>query len=177
MGHTNGGQSTSGDPKILRLLDRAAQVSAFIGMLVLLFISLAVTANVLMRWLFGSPLNGVGDLSGLATIIAISAALPLCLTHQGNINVDLLGKAMGGPINRTLDAFGAFVLLLFVAGIAWQLVGFAQGKMTAGETTWILGWKVAPWWWAAVGWFWLSVLCQAAVLYRIVFPGTGADHD
>lgn len=146
------------------MLDNVAEFSAFIGMIVLLLISLAVTANVLMRWLFASPINGVGDITNLATIIAISAALPLCLAHQGNIKVDLLGGGLGSRARQKLDAFGAFVLLLFVAGMAWQLTIFAHGKMMAGETTWLLGLNVAPWWWASAGWFWLSTLCQTAAV-------------
>lgn len=162
--------------RFLSLLDGLAQLSAFVGMVVLLLISLATTTNVLMRWLFAAPLNGVGDVSNLATIIAISAALPLCLVHQGNIKVDLLGKALGAKSHRWLNAFGALILLLFVGGIAWQLTIFAGGKTTAGETTWILGWKVAPWWWGAVFWFWLSVICQAAVVYKLVFNIEGAQN-
>lgn len=163
--------------KILKLLDILAQLSAFVGMIVLILISLAVTINILMRWLFAAPVNGVGDVSNLATIIALSAALPLCLTHQGNIKVDLLGRAFGRTPTRILDAFGAFVLLLIVAGMAWQLTLFAGDKMTAGEKTWILGWKVAPWWWVAVGWFWLSALCQGAVVCKLSLNIRETRHD
>lgn len=162
--------------RILKALETLAELSAFVGMIVLILISLAVTGNVLMRWLFAAPLNGVGDLSNLGTVIALSAALPSCLAHQGNIKVDLLGKSIGGRTGRYLDGFGALILLLFVAGMAWQLTLFAGGKTAAQETTWILGWKVAPWWWGAVGWFWLSVLCQAAVVYQLLFNAKEVTH-
>jgi len=163
--------------RLLILLDRLAELSAFVGMLALLFISLAVTVNVLLRWLFAYPINGLNDLTSLATIIAISAALPLCLAHQGNIKVDLAGKALGRREARVLDSFGALVLLLVVAGMAWQLSIFANGKMAAGETTWLLGWPVAPWWWAAVSWFWLSVLCQIGVVVRLALGIEARAHD
>lgn len=162
--------------RFLSLLENVAQLSAFVGMVVLLLISIGVTLNVLMRWLFASPIDGIGDVSNLATIIAISAALPLCLAHQGNIKVDLLGVALGPRFREWLDAFGAFILLLFVAGMAWQLTIFAHGKMMAGETTWLLGLNLAPWWFASAAWFWLSTLCQAAIVYKLLSE-TERSHD
>ena len=123
-----------------------SQVVALIGLAGLLALAFATVADVLMRWLFNSPITGVRDASSLFVAIVIAASLPSSINAGSNITIRFLGKALGRPWEVSLDIFGNFVTFLTLAAMSWQFWLYAKELGLAKETTWVLGWPVAPWW-------------------------------
>lgn len=159
-----------------------SQASAFIGAGALLLLSLAITGNILMRWLFAAPIHGVDDMAYLITATAIAAAAPLCFLRRGNIRVDFLGRFLSGTWKGSygiLEAFGGLFALAIVGLMTWQLALFASENSAAGATTLVLGWPSGPWWWAVTIFFGLTTFTQLVAIITALFATSEArdGHD
>lgn len=157
-----------------------ARLGAILGFMALVLLALAMSGNILLRWLFAAPVHGVDDLARLITAMAVASALPVCLIERGNISVDALGHALtriAGPwALRLLEAFGALVTLALVAAMCRQLALFAAENSRAGATTLILGWPTGPFWHVVAGFFALAVLAQAVVVLALLSRGAAGGR-
>ncbi|MGD1886345.1 MAG: TRAP transporter small permease [Cohaesibacteraceae bacterium] len=167
---------------ISRLVLQLSRLCAMIGAGGLLLLSLAITANILLRWLFSAPVHGVDDIAYLVTATAIAAAAPLCFLRRGNIRVDILGRISSDDSRvgyRLLEAFGGLITLAVVGLMTWQLALFAAENTASGAETLVLGWPSGPWWWAVAGFFGLTVLSQITAVAQALMPSmeTGSEHD
>ncbi|MDP2330688.1 MAG: TRAP transporter small permease subunit [Reyranella sp.] len=150
--------------RLLLLLVRVREGSrrlAWLAVFALLVVSLAVTLDVALRFLFDAPIHGLEDIVALAMIVAVVACFPAGFALGSNITVRFAGRALGGRWNAWLETFGQFVSLAFVSAVAWQLV--VNVGDIGGRTTFMLQWPVAPAWYAAAGLAILAALAQALV--------------
>lgn len=129
-----------------RRVDKLVLWLALAGAACLLVVALLTTADVLLRWLFAKPIPGLMDFSALGTAIVVAACFPMLIARRGNVTMRLLGNALGRPVARILDVFGALVTAVFFGLMTWQYVRFTIEAGQAGEASAILRWPVAPWW-------------------------------
>jgi len=129
--------------KLIRLTTRWI---AMIGLICLVGLTLATIADVLLRWLFSSPIAGVYDLYKLVIAVVVGSFFPVALIERHHISITFLGSAIGARINAWLNTFANFALLIFLVLLSWQLVLYVGEVRDTGETTWILQWSIAPWW-------------------------------
>lgn len=146
------------------MLGRWAGVLAAAGVGSLLLLSLAVVADVLMRWLFRSPIFIVADLSSLLTAIGIAACFATAICSRQHIAVTSLGEHLGGWARRALEAFGALAVMVFFGLSAWKLTQHALDQSGSGETTLLLGLPVAPAWWIVALAIAFAFVCAAVDL-------------
>ena len=125
---------------------RLSRMVSPIGLLGLIAVIFATMSDILMRWLFTKPITGVRDASSLFLAVIIVSFFPICLAQGGNIAFRFLGNMLGPRWRDVLEAFGNLVTLLVFVAIAWQIWGYADYLAANRETTWVLGWPVAPWW-------------------------------
>ena len=132
--------------KLESLLRIATQWIAMIGLVCLVALTLATIADVLMRWLFNSPIEGVNDMYSLAIAVVVGAFFPVALIERHHISITFLGSALGPRANALLNTLANVVLLVFLLLMSWQLIKYVNEVIDTGETTWILQIPVAPWW-------------------------------
>ena len=91
-------------------LDRLTRRVAFIGLVGLLAVAIATMVDVLLRWLFNSPIEGYEDVSQLLFAVIIAACFPAGLIQGRNITIRFLGKgpraardALAGGAGRDRD--------------------------------------------------------------------------
>jgi hypothetical protein len=75
------------------------------------------------------------------------------------------------PLGRAqlwLSALGHLASMAFITVIAWQLAKYASDVQQSGQTTWVLRWSLAPWWWAASALAALTVPVQFIVTLRAI---------
>ena len=72
----------------------------------------------------------------------MSLCLPLTQLRRANIIVDFFTVKAKPATRAWLDAFGALLLALVMAVLAWRLVVGTISMREAGETTTILGWPL-----------------------------------
>ena len=152
--------------KLEALANLTARWVAIVGLACLVVLALATIADVLMRWLFNSPIHGVHDLYKLVVAVVVGSFFPMALVERHHITIRFLGAAVGGRTNNWLNNFSNFALLGFLILMAWQLLKYVKEVMETGETTWILQWSVAPWWGIATLFVFLCIPIQLVVLVR-----------
>lgn len=129
-----------------RFLRLTTRWIAMIGLVCLVGLTLATIADVLMRWLFNSPIEGVHDLYSLMVAVVVGTFFPVALIERHHITITFLGSAMGTRVNSWLNTLSNVALLLFLVLLSWQLIRYVGELRETGETTWILQWPIAPWW-------------------------------
>ena len=149
-----------------RALDRLALSLALSAAAGLLLVALAIMADVLLRWLFNSPMRGLAEISALFTAAVVAACFPMAIARRGNVTIRLVGTVLGARATRLLDAFGALVSALFFAAMTWQYARYSAEMTGAGETTPMLRWPAGPWWWVVTAMIATATLIGFVVFWR-----------
>jgi TRAP-type C4-dicarboxylate transport system permease small subunit len=95
-----------------RTVTRTTRVIALIGLAGLLALASATVLDVLLRWIFNSPIVGLNDTHSLFTALIIASCFPLCIYRRGNITIRFIGDLFGPRVRNLLDAFGNLVTLI-----------------------------------------------------------------
>lgn len=139
---------------------------AVIGLVGLVVVALVTIADVLLRWLFNSPVDGVSEVSRLFVAVAISSFFPLALAERHHISIEFLGAWLGPRAKNWIDVLAHLVTSLFFVVVGWQFVLYTIEIGESGETTWLLGWAVAPWWAVTTIFMLICIPIQLLVLYQ-----------
>lgn len=129
----------------MRWLEKLAAAFALLGGACALFVAGMTLWSVVGRNLFAHPVQGDIELSQIGIALAIALCLPWCQLRRGNIIVDFFTQSAPGRVNGALDRFGALLLAVMLALLAWRTGVGARAVGAAGEQTMILG---LPMWWA-----------------------------
>jgi TRAP-type C4-dicarboxylate transport system permease small subunit len=157
-----------------------ARFAALFGMIGLVGFVLMTNADVLMRWLFNSPLNYIADVAPLVMAIVVAALFPFAIAARYHVTIELLGGLIGRRAQAWLEVFAALVGVVFFALVAWQIVLFTIDLHVRGQTTWVMQIPSAPWWVVASVFMVLCVLVQLIVLvvqFRRAATGAATDED
>jgi len=146
-----------------------AQLCAFFGMLALVAFVLMTIADVLMRWLFNSPINGVADAGPLIVAIVAAAFFPLSLAGRHHVSIGFLGSFLGTRATIWLEAFAALVTWVFFILLAWQIVRYTVELRQLGQTTWVVQIPIAPWWVVVSAFLVVCVAVQLGVVLTAFF--------
>ncbi|HEX9904744.1 MAG TPA: TRAP transporter small permease subunit [Propylenella sp.] len=151
------------------LLGPGTNWTAFVGAVAIMMVGIAIVSDVLMRWLFNSPILGVDDLSQFNLAVIVSSFFPMCLVGGHNITIRFLGKALGVRASLWLEVWGQSLTLLIFLLLAWQFFRFTLYDVTyTGLATVVLQIPQAPWWWVTTIIIWLCVPLQAVVVFETV---------
>jgi TRAP-type C4-dicarboxylate transport system permease small subunit len=127
-----------------RWLERLARGLAITGGLVLTAVTLMSLYSVVMRNLAGAPIQGDFELVQMGCAVAVAAFLPFAQLRNGNVFVDFFTARASDRTKARLDAFGALLVALALALIAWRTGAGALDAFRNGETTMIMA---LPIWW------------------------------
>ena len=105
--------------KIVRATDAVSTLAAYAAGVVLVLLMLLTVADVVGRY-FGSPINGVFDLTHFAVAIMVYLGLAYCGMRGAHVVIELLydklPRATQAPFNRVINLAGC---VLF-AVICWR---------------------------------------------------------
>jgi TRAP-type C4-dicarboxylate transport system permease small subunit len=123
----------------LKILKNLAQLCAILAGLLLTAITLMTCISLIGRNTTGATLVGDFELTGVATGAAIALFMPYCQLRRGNIIVDFFTTGLRDQTNDRLDRFGALLLAMLFALLAWRTtLGGLNSYATHSETQ-ILG--------------------------------------
>ncbi len=141
-------------------------------------IAFSIVVDVLMRWLFNSPIMAVDDLNKFNVAIVVASFFPLGLVAKQFVTIRFLGKAMGTRSALWLEVVGAVGTLIVFFLLAWQFFMFTSEVQTSGLATVVLEVHQAPWWWAVTAIIVLCVPTQIAVLLDSLYQAvTGIPRE
>lgn len=139
---------------------------ALIGVVGLVAVALVTIGDVLLRWLFNMPVDGVSEVSRLVVAISIASFFPMALADRHHVSIEFLGAALGPRAGLWLDALAHLVTSFFFLVLGWQFILYTIEVGESGETTWLLGWRVAPWWTVTTVFMLICIPVQALILYH-----------
>jgi len=139
---------------------------AFLGVLGMLFVAGVTVLDVLLRWLIGTGVTAINEITTLIFAVAVSACMPSGLIGGVHLTVDVLKPLFSKRLAGWLNAVGAMLLLLFFGLLAWRL--FVHAEILAGEKriTVILGVPEAPFIYAAALLFGFGAAVQCVVVAK-----------
>ncbi|QIE57526.1 TRAP transporter small permease subunit [Pikeienuella piscinae] len=123
-----------------------AELTAAIGLVGLVVLSVATLADALMRTFFESPIYGLSDLAEIVTPPVVASCLPAAIAARRNIAVRFLGAALPARGGQLVELFGQAAALLIFTGIAWQTGLHAADIVRNGQHTWLLSIPMGPTW-------------------------------
>lgn len=145
---------------------RSTDWVALIGAIGVMVIAGSIVADVLMRWIFNSPILAVDDLNPFNIGIVIASFFPLCLVGKHLVTIRFLGRALGTCSHLWLEVIGSSLTLFIMTLYAWQFVRFSIGVTNNGLASGVLEVPQAPWWWIVSIIVVISVVVQVGVLIR-----------
>ena len=135
----------------MRILEKLAQASAILAGLLMTFITVMTCVSLIGRNTTGTTLAGDFELTGVAAGAAIALFMPWCQLRRGNIIVDFFTAKVSDRINAMLDRFGALLLGLVFAVLAWRTAvgglnawSSQSGTMMLGFPEWIVYTAMVP---------------------------------
>ncbi len=135
----------------MKLLEHLARACAIAAGLLLTVITLMTCVSLIGRNTTGWTIVGDFELSGSAAGAAIALFLPWCQVRRGNIIVDFFTAKASAGTNATLDRFGALLLAVAMALLAWRstIGGWnawtsQSGSMMLGFPEWIVYCGIVP---------------------------------
>ncbi|MCG2592475.1 TRAP transporter small permease [Ramlibacter sp. XY19] len=123
----------------MRVLERLAKFCAILAGFLLTGITLMTCASLVGRNTTGTTLVGDFELTGVVAGAAIALFLPWCQVRRGNIIVDFFTARVGARANAALDRFGALLLGLSLALLAWRAGYGGMSAWRAQSTSMMLG--------------------------------------
>ena len=120
---------------------------ASIGVMGMLVISMITFVDIILRFVFNSPIDGFNEVVEMTMAVAIAATFPAGVAQRVHINVDFMGKALSPGVRIWLKVFGNFLLLILFLLFAWRIGAHAAEVQARDQVLQILAWPVAPFFW------------------------------
>ena len=112
------------------MLEKIYWVAAVIGGTFLFFLSFLITADILVRWLYGRPFVGVFEASEVIFLVSTFLAAGL-VQHTGRqMRVEILVSRIKGKGRYFFDALADLLALAFFLVLLWE-----------GSTEWLEAWQ------------------------------------
>ncbi len=127
-------------------LDRATRRIAFVGLIGLMIATLFILADIVMRGVFDSPIEGLEDVTRFSFAIVVATCFPAGLIQGHNVAIRFLGRALGPRPTSWLEAFGAACTFVFFGLIAWSIVLVTIDDWVNHHYTQTLHLPSAPFW-------------------------------
>ena len=147
-----------------RLLGSKTTSVAFVGAIGIMLVAGAIVLDVLLRWLFNSPILGVDDLSKYILAVVITSFFPVGLAKGHFVTIRFLGKALGLRSTLWFEVLGALGTLAVFAMFGWQLTRFSAEATRTGLATVVLEFPVAPWWWCVTAIIFVCIVVQVVIV-------------
>ncbi len=135
----------------MRILESLAKASAILAGLLMTVITLMTCVSLIGRNTTGTTLAGDFELTGVAAGAAIALFMPWCQLRRGNIIVDFFTAKASERTNAALDRFGALLLGLVFALLAWRTTmgglnawSSQSGTMMLGFPEWVVYAAMVP---------------------------------
>lgn len=129
-----------GPTKYLELAGKSFKVIAGFAIIIIMLLS---TADVVLR-LFGKPIPGAYELTGLLGTIVVSFALGFTSLEKGHIAVELLYRKLPQRTQLAIETFTNIVSFLIFGLITYQAFIYALDIRKSGEVSPTLQMPVYP---------------------------------
>jgi C4-dicarboxylate transporter, DctQ subunit len=114
--------------KVFLIIKKVNQLGFILSAILLMFMGLAVSYDVLMRYFIGKPTIWVNEISGYILVVTTFMAAGYTLKEGGHIKVDFLENKTPPLVGYILFIFSHLIMLFFMIVITWQ--GYKMASMS-----------------------------------------------
>ena len=152
-------------------LDRATLWLAMLAAGALIFMVVVISAGVVLRYVFGTPVLGLNEINQMTAVVLVMAAMPYCTARGGHVGVDVFDNAIG-RWGRFIGDVGSRLLSGFVLSVlVRRAVIKALDAHEFGDTTNMLGLPIWPFYGILAVGMGLCVLVFAVQILAILREG------
>ena len=144
-----------------RTIDGVSRIVNTAGVSVLLVMMALITTDVILRYVFNSPLRGVYEIVEVILVIVVSFGMAYTAMQKGMVAVEVLVERYPPRVRVIIDIFNSLAGLALFSFISWKTAEQAMTYRAAGETTYVSGLPLYP--------FVLVVSFGAALLSLVLF--------
>jgi TRAP-type transport system small permease protein len=127
-----------------RLAGLATRVLTILCATILFLMMMLTMSDVVLRYVFHSPLRGAFELTELSLAMLIYAGLPLVSLRNLHVTTDFFDKVLTARMRRTLTGVIHGFCCVALLGVSWVVLLKAQAIERAGDTTQVRGIVLAP---------------------------------
>ncbi len=121
-----------------------AKVANSIAAVFLFMLMLLTCSDVLLRYLFNSPILGSFELTEFMMAILVGLSLAYCALQKGHVRVDLVVSVLPKRAQAIMDSLASFAFLGLFALITWRIIPRAMQMVENHQVTLILRIPVHP---------------------------------
>ncbi|NQD80438.1 TRAP transporter small permease [Pseudomonas sp. CrR14] len=111
------------DTPSLRLINRIARISAWVGGIALMGSALMISIDLLLRRRFGFSMGGADEIAGYVLAIVSAWAFPIALLKRSHLRVDILYSRLSLKPKVGLDLLALVGMALFVGTLLFHVGG------------------------------------------------------
>lgn len=101
-------------------------------------------ADVLLRYLFNSPIQGAKEIIEFLMAIVVPFSIVYCAKLRGHIGVDFIVERFPRHTRNVLDALMRLLMIALFIPISWQTILFVSEELASGLTSPVLYIPVYP---------------------------------
>ena len=113
-------RARAGNPLATRILDWVIDVSAFAGAVIVLYVAGTIGLNVLMRYVFSSPLVWALPTTEFSLLYLTFLAAPVVLRREGHVRMSAITEQLGESPRLWLYVVGSFISSVVCGILTWQ---------------------------------------------------------
>jgi len=127
-----------------RTISGASRIVNTIGVSVLMVMMAIITTDVILRYVFNSPLRGVYEIVEVTLVIVVSFGLAYTAAQKGAVAVEVLVERYPPRARVIMDIFNSLAGLAFFSLISWKTTEQAMIYWAAGQTTYVSALPLHP---------------------------------
>lgn len=116
-----------------KLVLAACKLFDAVAGLCLLAVMFLVTANIMLRAIWKSPILGTYEFVGFLTSLAVGMSIAHCALKNGHIAVGFLVARFSSRVRASIDAMTNSVATVFFGFCVWQMLIYARSFSVSGE--------------------------------------------
>jgi TRAP-type C4-dicarboxylate transport system permease small subunit len=115
-----------------------ARILLFMGASILSVMMFLTMADVVLRYVFGSPVSGAYEMTQYMMAIVIPFGIVYCAHEKGHVSVDVLFDLLPKRIQGVFSCITSLIVIVLFILIAWQNVLFVHETYESGLTSAVL---------------------------------------
>ncbi len=150
------------------------KAASYVGIAALLVMMLLTVADVLLRYVFNSPIFGGMEITESLLVTLSFISIAYCSVVDGQVKMEILVGHLPGRAQRAVEAFGYLLLLALMGPMTGLFIPEALYMQRVGEESGLLGIPAYPFYWVAAVCCLLVTLVLlrnlVGALFRLVKP-------
>lgn len=114
--------------KTIRMVIIRVNLISQIALALMMFLT---AADVILRYIFNSPILFAQELTEFSMAVCISLGLSFCAVEKGHVSVDVIANKLPKRIQAIFDCFTGLLTIVFFLLIVWRT--FLQMEFVAGN--------------------------------------------